>query len=72
MNLSSQGALISCAQDLSPGTRLRIMIEWPISVGGNRVLVLHIRGIVVRSENDCAAVHFMEAAFVPEDLKLSG
>ena len=62
VNLSSQGALIRCAQNLSSGTRLRVMIEWPIFVGGNRVLLLDTQGIVVRAENDCTAVHFVEAA----------
>jgi hypothetical protein len=38
------------------------MIEWPILVGGNRVLFLDTRGIVVRAENDCTAVLFVEAA----------
>ena len=58
VNISSQGALIASARELSPGTSIRVVIEWPILLGSVRPLALHILGKVVRSDRDLLAVRF--------------
>ena len=63
VNISSHGVLITSAHDLSPGTRIRVMVEWPISLSDTCPLVLHIRGIVVRSDRGLVAVRFWTYEF---------
>ena len=58
VNISSHGVLITSPHDLSPGTRIRVMIEWPISLSNICPLALHIRGRVVRSDCGLVAVRF--------------
>jgi PilZ domain len=63
VNISSHGVLITSAHDLSPGTRIRVMVEWPISLSDTCPLVLHIRGIIVRSDLGLVAVRFSTYEF---------
>src|SRR5450631_3552455 len=48
VNISSHGGLITSAHEMSPGTLISVVIQWPIAIG-NVALALHIRGTVVRS-----------------------
>lgn len=50
VNISSLGALITTDHDVSPGTPISVVMEWPILLGDVRPLALHIRGRVVRSD----------------------
>ena len=38
VNVSSHGALIRSAQEVLPGTSIRVVIEWPILIGNGRRL----------------------------------
>lgn len=58
VNLSSHGVLITSSHKVSPGTPIRIVIEWPIPLGSVCPLALHIRGTVVRSDQGLVAVRF--------------
>ena len=56
VNISSHGVLITSAHEVSPGTSIRVVIEWPIL--NARSLALHISGMVIRSDSDLVAVRF--------------
>jgi PilZ domain len=58
VNISSQGVLITSAHQVSPGTSIRVVIEWPILIGNVCPLALHIYGRVVRSDRGLIAVRF--------------
>jgi hypothetical protein len=58
VNISSHGVLITSAHELSPGTLIGVVIEWPILLGSVRPLALHIHGTVVRSDHGLVALRF--------------
>jgi len=58
VNISSHGVLIACAHEVSPGTSIRVVIEWPTLLGNVYPLALHIQGSVVRSDCGLVAVQF--------------
>jgi hypothetical protein len=55
VNISSHGLLMTSAQEVSPGTLISVVIQWPIVIG-DVPLALHIRGTVVRSGRDFVGV----------------
>jgi PilZ domain len=63
LNISSHGALITSAHEVSPGTSIRVVIEWPILLGSVRPLALHTHGTVVRSDHGLVAVRFSTHEF---------
>jgi PilZ domain len=63
VNISSNGVLMTSANQVSPGTSIRIVIEWPILIGNVCPLALHIRGTVVRSARSLVAVRFSTYEF---------
>ena len=52
VNLSSSGMLLSCANNIAEGTRLKIFVEWPSLLNGTTPLQLITVGTVVR----CTAI----------------
>jgi PilZ domain len=58
VNISSHGALITSTPKVLPGTRIGVVIDWPIPIGNLCPLALHILGKVVRSEDGLVAVQF--------------
>jgi hypothetical protein len=56
VNISSHGVLMTSPHELSPGTSISVVIEWPIL--NARSLALHISGMVIRSDSDLVAVRF--------------
>ena len=58
VNISSDGVLIRSAHEMSPGTSVTAVIEWPVLVGSVCPLALHIIGEVVRSDHGLVAVQF--------------
>jgi hypothetical protein len=58
VNISSHGALITSTPKVRPGTRIGVVIDWPILIGNLCPLALHILGKVVRSEDGMVAVQF--------------
>jgi hypothetical protein len=58
VNISSHGLLITSAHDLSPGTSIGVVIEWPVSLANTRSLRLHIGGKIIRSDCGLVAVQF--------------
>jgi hypothetical protein len=56
VNISSHGVLMTSPHELSPGTSIRVVIEWPIL--NARSLALHIGGTVIRSDSGLVAVRF--------------
>ncbi len=58
VNISSHGVLITSTPEVSPGTPIGIVIEWPIRIGSVCPLTLHILGTVVRSDQSLVAVQF--------------
>src|ERR1700693_5655157 len=63
MNISSHGVLMRSAHEVSPGTSIRVVIEWPILMGNVWPLALHIRGTVIRSDQGLVAVEFRRYEF---------
>jgi hypothetical protein len=63
VNVSSNGVLMTSTSRVSPGTLIRVVIEWPIRIGNVRPLALHIHGTVVRSDSDLVAVRFSTYEF---------
>jgi hypothetical protein len=45
VNISSNGVLMTSASEMSPGTSIRVVIEWPIAIGNVCPLALHMGGI---------------------------
>jgi hypothetical protein len=58
VNVSSNGVLIRCPHEMSLDTSIRVVIEWPVLIGDDCPLALHIHGRVVRSEPGLVAVQF--------------
>jgi len=58
LNISSHGALITSTPAVRPGTRIGVVMDWPILIGNLCPLALHILGKVVRSEDGMIAVQF--------------
>jgi hypothetical protein len=58
VNISSHGVLITSTPEVSPGTPMGVVIEWPILIGSVCPLALHILGTVVRSDRGHVAVKF--------------
>jgi hypothetical protein len=60
VNFSSHGLLISAAssQIPAPGSRLDVVVEWPVRLGGKTPLQFVIQGRVVRIENANFAILF--------------
>ena len=50
VNISSNGVLMTSAQEVPPGTSISVVMEWPILLDDFCPLALHIHGKVVRSE----------------------
>jgi len=50
LNMSSTGILIACNSDISEGTRVSIVIEWPSLLNGTTPLHLATVGTVVRRQ----------------------
>jgi hypothetical protein len=63
MNISSHGVLITSVHNLSPGTSISVMMEWPISLSNTCPLALFIHGTVVRSGRGLVAVRFSTYEF---------
>ena len=63
VNISSRGVLMTSTYEVSPGTSIRVVIEWPIVIGNVCPLALHIRGTVVRSDRSLVAVRFKTYEF---------
>jgi hypothetical protein len=55
VNISSNGVLMTSAHEVSPGTLITGVIQWPIAIG-NAPLALHICGTVVRCGHGFVAV----------------
>jgi PilZ domain-containing protein len=58
VNISSNGVLMTSTSRVSPGTSIRVVIEWPIVICNVRPLALYIHGTVVRSDGGLVAVRF--------------
>ena len=58
VNISSGGLLLTSADKLALGASIRVVVEWPVLIGESCPLALHIRGKVVRSGPNVAAVRF--------------
>jgi PilZ domain len=63
VNISSCGVLITSAHELSPGTSIGVVIEWPVLIDNNCPLALHAKGRVVRSSYGVVAVQFSTHEF---------
>jgi PilZ domain-containing protein len=63
VNISSNGVLMTSTSRVSPGTSIRVVIEWPIVIGIVRPLALYIHGTVVRSDSGLVAVRFSTHEF---------
>jgi len=58
VNISSHGVLIASTPEVSPGTPIGAVIEWPVPVGSVCPLALHVLGTVVRSDEATVAIQF--------------
>jgi hypothetical protein len=58
VNISSHGMLATFTPEVTPGTSIRVVIEWPILNGSVCPLGLHILGTVARCDRGLAAVRF--------------
>jgi hypothetical protein len=63
VNISSCGVLIASAHTLSPGTSIRVVIEWPLLIDNICPLALHAHGRVIRSTYGLVAVQFSTHEF---------
>jgi PilZ domain len=63
VNISSYGVLITSAHKVSPGTAIKVVIEWPILIDNACPLALHTHGRVVRSYDGLVAVKFSTHEF---------
>jgi hypothetical protein len=58
VNLSSEDVLLKCSTDLVAGSKIKVVIEWPISRYKDHTLYLHLQGVVVSCTNSSVAVSF--------------
>jgi len=65
VNFSSHGFLISAAQSQIPpqGSKLHVVVEWPVSLGGKTPLQFVVRGKVMRAELTTFALFFERYEF---------
>ena len=63
MNIGSNGVLITSAHEVSPDTAIRVVIEWPVLLGGVFPIALHIHGRVVRPDHGLVAVQISRHEF---------
>jgi len=65
VNFSSNGFLISTAKSQIPvkGSRLHVMVEWPVPLGGKTPLQLVVSGRVVRAGGSTFALLFERYEF---------
>ena len=59
VNISSNGVLITSSHEVSPGTAIRVVIEWPVLLGDVCLVALHTHGRIVRSDHGLIAVRFL-------------
>jgi len=58
VNISSRGMLATFTPEVTPGTSIRVILEWPILNRSVCPLALHILGTVVRADHGLAGVRF--------------
>ena len=63
LNMSSGGLLVSAEQEVRPGLRLEVNVEWPLLLDGAVPLQLVAHGKVVRCGGSMFAVSFAQYQF---------
>ena len=66
IDISSEGLLFYMREPIPPGTpvhAVQLMLSWPLTLDGRIPLELHIRGSLVRSDSDRAAVRIVKHEF---------
>lgn len=58
VNISSHGVLMTSAHEVSPGTSISVVIDWPIVIDNSCPLALHILGTVIRCGHGFVSVRF--------------
>lgn len=58
VNISSRGMLMTAEHELTPGTHLKLSVEWPVRLNEACGLALHAGGRVVRTSEGVVAVQF--------------
>jgi hypothetical protein len=58
LNISSSGALFTTEQELPLGSRIKLVISWPMQLNDNLGLKLVADAVVVRADEGKAAVRF--------------
>jgi len=63
VNMSSHGILFVDDQTLRQGTRVEVVVDWPLKLDGEVPLKLIVLGSVVRSEKGCVALAIQRHEF---------
>jgi hypothetical protein len=63
LNVSSNGILFEADDVLPAGRSIQLAIKWPFLLDGGCALKLHVRGIIIRSDANKAAVQIAHHEF---------
>ena len=63
LDISSGGVLFETEQQLRPGKRVELSVNWPAQLEGGCQLKFVAFGRVVRAEETCAAMHIEQYEF---------
>ena len=63
IDMSSSGLRFTAPVPLPVGSILRLDLDWPVRMGGDRPMALRVKGRVVRSTEGCVAVTILHREF---------
>ena len=63
INISSQGLLFRTKEKLAAGSPIEAILSWPITLNNHVPLKLSIKGAIIRSEPDRAAIQIASYEF---------
>ena len=72
LNVSSSGILFEADHELPIGRSIKLAVEWPILLEGVCGLRLHVRGTIVRSDTEKAAVKIVDHTFRTVAIRIPG
>jgi hypothetical protein len=72
VNISSSGVLFTTDQNLVPGRRMELSINWPAQLDNKCALKLVARGRVVRLEGGRAALEILQHEFRTRSARAGG
>ena len=63
LNMSSKGLFFEASQNLLPGRRIEVSVNWPAQLNNECPLKLVVKGKIVRAEGNLAAVEILQTEF---------